>query len=142
MTYFVTETKRADVCSEVGGGRRSQVPQQPLDMAFRATRLCFMPSSRGWGSTLPNLHKARLHKFGDNGVLEGKGKLFKALRIEKPRLFLYVSAVSLRFNVWDPTSVSVRELWRQLSAKRVRPLSPLGGLSLCGATFAIACARQ
>ena len=87
---------------------------------MRAT-LARLRSSRGWGSTLPHVHRSRKSRFDPQGHhLPVKLDLFSVSRSEKPRLFMYVQAVSIEFNAWDRSSSSVRELWRQLSSKRVR----------------------
>ena len=90
---------------------------------MRAT-LARLRSSRGWGSTLPHVHRSRKSRFDRNGHLEVKLALFSASRTEKPRLFMYVQAVSIEFNAWDRSACSVRELWRQLSSKRLRAANP------------------
>ena len=96
---------------------------------MRAT-LARLRSSRGWGSTLPHVHRSRKSRFDPQGHLPVKLDLFSVSRSEKPRLFMYVQAVSIEFNAWDRSSSSVRELWRQLSSKRVRAMRGRGPLCL------------
>ena len=111
---------------------------------MRAT-LARLRSTRGWGSTLPHVHRSRKSRFDAQGHLPVKLDLFSVSRSEKPRLFMYVQAVSIEFNAWDRSSSSVRELWRQLSSKRVRAMRGRGpplSLSLLAAPSRAADASQ
>lgn len=50
--------------------------------------------------------------------------MYRISKVDKIRLFKYVTSVEITFNPWDPTSTSSQELWRRLTAKTMKVSNP------------------